>query len=112
VENSNVSWKLEKEKDPLFYYWTLRFGRCVCVGTNFLVGQHLKQLISDGVISVKDKEGHLQVKSNLSDQEIREIEWLQVEMMKWIYGGLVSKEEYWSNGKIKLADNWYFFYHD
>lgn len=111
VEDDNISWKLETKIDSLYSYnyWLLRFGRCSRVSTRWLVGHHLKQLISDGVICVKDKEGHLQVKSNLSDQEIREIEWLQVEMMNWIYGNLMNKKEYWSNNKIKLADNWYFY---
>jgi hypothetical protein len=100
VEDSNISWRsadltLELGKYSELFDWP--------------VDRHLRHLISDGVISVKDREGHLQVKPNLSDKETLEIEWLQVEIMRHIYGNLFRKIEYWSNGKTKLADNWYFY---
>jgi hypothetical protein len=101
VENSDISWKSSKGD--------LEFCGYMNLSPSFQVNKHLRQLISDGVISVRDREGHLQVKPNLSDKEIREIEWLQVEIMDFIYGNLVSKTEYWSDGKTRLADNWYFY---
>jgi len=101
IEDSNISWKpMERSLDFCGY---------TGVSSSFHASRHLQQLISDGVISRRDREGHLQVKPNLSDKEIREIEWLQVEIMRHIYGNLVRKEEYWSNDKTKLADNWYFY---
>lgn len=100
VENSNISWN--SAKITLEFY---KYGKLL----GWQVDRHLRHLIADGVISVRDREGHLQVKSNLNDKEIREIEWLQVEIMRHIYGNLVRKIEYWSNEKTKLADNWYFY---
>ncbi|MGD0078995.1 MAG: hypothetical protein ABSB91_10290 [Sedimentisphaerales bacterium] len=100
VEDSNIS--------GTFKWKFLHIPGTGGIDTSFDVGKHFKQLMSDGVISFKDDKGRLQLKSNLNDQEIREIEWFQVEMMDHIYGNLFRKTEYWSNGKTKLSDNWYF----
>jgi hypothetical protein len=101
VEDSNIS--------GTFKWKFLHIPGTGGFDTRSQVGKHFKQLISDGVISFKDSEGHLQLKSNLNDQEIREIEWLQVEIMRFVYGNLIRKTEYWSNEKTKLSDNWYFY---
>lgn len=99
VDNNNINWRSNSV--------TLWLSKtCFC---GFEVDRHLRHLISEGVITIRDKEGHLQVKPNLNDRKIREIEWLQVELMRHIYGNLVRKTEYWSNEKTKLADNWYFY---
>ena len=101
VEDSNV------------FCITSRRFRCFCGSWDFTINKHVnkhfRQLISDNVISIKDDKGHLQLKSNLNDQEIRDIEWLQVEIMNYLYGNLIRKTEYWSNEKTKLSDNWYFY---
>lgn len=102
VEDSNISWRSSDKS-----LWFCKYSELF----DWPVDRHLGRLIADGVISIKDGEGHLKVKSNLSDKEIREIEWLQVEIMNFVYGNLVDKKEYWSDGKTKLADNWYFYKH-
>lgn len=98
MENKNIRW-LDS---------TLVFCDYMNISSSFQVNRHLRQLISDGVISIIDEEGHLQMKQNLSDKEKREIEWLQVEIMNFVYGNLIEKTEYWSNGKTRLTNNWYF----
>ncbi|GAF84695.1 unnamed protein product, partial [marine sediment metagenome] len=76
IENKNIS------RRP--YRRVLEFCGYMSLSPSFQVNKHLQQLISDGVISIIDKEGHLQVKPNLSDKEKREIEWLQVEIMNFV----------------------------
>jgi len=101
VENKNIAWR-PSARD-------LEFCGYVSLSPSFQVNKHLQQLISDDVISIRDEEGHLQLKPNLSDREQREIEWLQVEIMNFVYGNLVEKIEYWSTDKTRLAENWYFY---
>lgn len=102
IENENISWHS---------LGSLVFCEHTYISSSFPVNKHLRQLIYNDVISKKDKEGHLKIKPNLSDKEIREIEWLQLGIMNHIYGNLINKTEYWSNNKTKLADNWYFYRH-
>jgi hypothetical protein len=105
IEDENITWIPSSwrpgEKALMFCGYN-------SISSSFQVNKHLEQLISDGVIRVKDKAGHLEVKANLSDKEKLEIEWLQLEIMRFVYGNLVRKTTYWSNGKIRLSNNWYF----
>jgi len=101
IENENIAWKSSSR--------ALEFCGYESISPSFEVNRHLQQLISDGVISKRDEKGHLRMKRNLSDKEKREIEWLQVEIMNFVYGNLINKIEYWSNGKTRLSGNWYFY---
>ncbi|MCE5341778.1 MAG: hypothetical protein LLF92_11740 [Planctomycetaceae bacterium] len=107
-DQSRISSKLVEDSNITSnrYGLTLWF-RNATILSGFDVCLHLHKLIRDGVILVDN--GHLHLKSSLNDKEIREVEWLQVELMDHIYGNLVHKNEYWSGSKTKLADNWYFY---
>lgn len=102
IENDNI--RLLKEQRPYVGRGTLEFCNYIQLRSRFL-----DQLISDGVVRIKDEEGHLEVKLNLTDEEKRSITWLQIELMDFCYGNLIAKTQYSSTGKTKLADNWYFY---
>jgi len=108
IENENIR-LLKKGRPPYIMRGTLEFCKQRRFSPSFQVTKHLHQLISDGVIRVKDEEGHLEVKSNLTDKEKRNITWLQIELMNCCYGNLIEKIQYSSTGKTKLSDNWYFY---
>ena len=115
IENENIR-LLKKGRPPFFKKGqppirrgTIEFCKQSRISPSFQVTKHLHQLISDGVIRIKDEEGHLEVKPNLNDKEKRSITWLQIELMGFCYGNLIEKIQYSSTGKTKLADNWYFY---
>ena len=105
VENENVRFVksfLPTEKRAL------EFCKTGSLSSSFEVNKHLERLVSKGVIKIKDDEGHLQVKDNLTKSEQLEIKWLQIEMMDFVFGNIVKTTQYSSGGKTRLSDKWYF----
>lgn len=72
--------------------------------------RHVTELIEKRILRIIDDEGHLEIKSDLSHEEILDIEWLHFEIMRTVYSGVVSKKQDYSNGKIQLSDRWYFYF--
>ena len=106
IENEYITWKATGwgpgEK-------SLTFCGYSSLSSSFQVNKHIQQLLSDSIISIKDRAGHFKVKPDLNEKEKLEIEWLQLEIMRFIYGNLVRKRTFWSDGKLRLAENWYFY---
>lgn len=104
VENPNIQYVQETDTKR-----TIEFGSFTKLGSVFQVEIHLQKLIEKGIIKIIDKEGHLRIKSDLTDEEIREVEWLNVEIMNFIYGNLIDKKQYFSDSKERLTNRWYFY---
>lgn len=115
IENENIRLLKKgrppflKKGQPPFRRGTLEFCKQSRLSPSFQVTKHLHQLISDGVVRIKDEEGHLEVTPNLTDKEKLSITWLQIELMNCCYGNLIEKVQYSSTGKTRLADSWYFY---
>ena len=66
----------------------------------------LKQLLSEGVLTLAPDGHHLKIKANLTDKQRLEVEWLHIEIMNVAYGNLLEKRQY--PFRKKLGDSWYF----
>ena len=51
-------------------------------------------LLSDGVIQRANDNHHLVIKKNLNETEQREVEWLHVGLMNFLYGNLMEKRDH------------------
>ena len=76
------------------------------ISNSFWVGRLLKQLLSEGVLTLAPDGRHLKVKADLTDKQRLQIEWLQVGIMNFAYGNLLDKRQYVF--QKKLGNNWYF----
>jgi hypothetical protein len=65
-----------------------------------------RQLLAEGVLLYASDGRHLKIKTNLTEKQRREVEWLHVGLMQLIYRNLLSKSHY--TFRKNLGDNWYF----
>jgi hypothetical protein len=106
VENPQITY--EKWKWNLFTYSGL------CVAGNkyndevdgFWESKLARQLLSKGVLLFAPDGRHLKIKTDLTEKERLEVEWLQVGLMNFIYGNLMNKSHY--KFTKNLGGNWYF----
>jgi len=71
--------------------------------------KYVKELIEKGVLIVVDSEGHMKIKSDLSNKQVREIEWIHIEIMSNLYPNLFFKKQHFSDNKKRLSNNWYYY---
>lgn len=86
-----------------------RSGLCIAntqINDGFWVTTLLKQLLSDGVLTLAPDGHHLKIKANLTDKQRLQVEWFHIGIMNFVYGNLLEKRQY--PFQKKLGDNWYF----
>jgi hypothetical protein len=76
------------------------------ISDSFWVTKLLQTLMHDGVIRTAEDNRHLRIKENLTPREERQVEWLHVGMMDFLYGNLLQKHDH-HYGR-DLGHGWYF----
>ena len=76
------------------------------ISDSFWVGRLLKQLLSEGVLTLAPDGRHLKIKADMTDKQRLQIEWLHVGIMNLAYGNLLEKRQYVF--RKDLGSNWYF----
>jgi len=76
------------------------------IGHGFWVVTLLKQLLSEGVITYAPDGRHLRIKTNLTNTERNQVEWLHVGLMNFIYSNFLEKRPH--PFTKDLGGNWYF----
>jgi hypothetical protein len=103
VENSQITY------EEWHWHWQTEIGLHIgkdFISDSFWVGQLLKQLLSEGVLTLAPDSRHLKVKADLTDKQRLQIEWLHVGIMNFAYGNLLDKRQYVF--RKDLGSNWYF----
>jgi hypothetical protein len=85
-----------------------RFHLSVCcpISDDFWVSKLLRNLMHDGVILRAADHRHLVIKESLTEREERQVEWLHIGVMNFLYGNLLEKRDY--HFSKELGDGWYF----
>jgi hypothetical protein len=78
----------------------------IYISDSFWEGRLLKQLLSEGVLTLATDGRHLKIKPDLTDKQRLQTEWLHVGIMNHAYGNLLAKRQY--QFQKELGDNWYF----
>lgn len=86
----------------------LNIAHAYGISDGFWVVTLMKQLLKDGVINATGDEGRLSIRKDLNAAERREVEWLHVGLMNFVYGDLLDKQQ--RPYQRKIADHWYFGY--
>lgn len=76
------------------------------INDGFWVVKLLKQLLSEGVVTLAPDGRHLRIKSDLTETERHQVEWLHVGIMRFLYSNLLEKQPLLFSEE--LGDNWYF----
>lgn len=76
------------------------------IGDDFWVSKLLETLLRSGVIQRATDNRHLRIKESLTEKEKRQVEWLHVGLMNFLYGNLLEKRN--NNYGLDLGDGWYF----
>lgn len=103
VENSQITY------EEWHWRWQSDIGLHIAedfISDSFWVGHLLKQLLSEGVLTLAPDGRHLKLKADLTDKQRLQIEWLHVGIMNIAYGNLVAKRQYVF--RKNLGNNWYF----
>jgi hypothetical protein len=103
VENSQITY------EEWHWHWQKEIGLHIAkdyISDSFWVGQLLKQLLSEGVLTLAPDGRHLKIKADLTDRQRLQIEWLHVGIMNFAYGNLLEKRIYVF--RKNLGSNWYF----
>jgi hypothetical protein len=76
------------------------------ISDSFWVTKLLQALMHDGVIRLADDNRHLRIREGLTEREERQVEWLHVGVMNFLYGNLLQKDDH--HYSRELGDGWYF----
>jgi hypothetical protein len=103
VENSQITY------EEWHRHWQSDIGPHIAkvyISDSFWEGRLLKQLLSEGVLTLAPDGRHIKLKADLTDKQRLQIEWLHVGIMNFAYGNLVEKRQYVF--RKNLGSNWYF----
>lgn len=103
VENSQITY------EEWHWHWQTEIGLHIAkdyISDSFWVGRLLKQLLSEGVLTLAPDGRHLKIKADLTDKQRLQIEWLHIGIMNFAYGNLLEKRQYVF--RKNLGSNWYF----
>jgi hypothetical protein len=103
AENSQITY------EEWHWHWQTKIGLHIAkdyISDSFWVGRLLKQLLSEGVLTLAPDGRHLKIKADLTDKQHLQIEWLHVGIMNFAYGNLLEKRQYVF--RKNLGSNWYF----
>lgn len=84
----------------------LDIGEASWYGQSFWVIKLGTQLLDDNIIKHTDKNGHMKISPNLTENEKLRIEWFNIGIMNWLYGDFLNKQPIIY--RVKLSKNWYF----
>jgi hypothetical protein len=76
------------------------------ISDSFWVSRLVRTLVSNGALQVAEDGRHLRIKENLTKPEERQVEWVHIGLMNFLYGNLLEKADH--HYSKDLGGGWYF----
>ncbi len=76
------------------------------ISDSFWVSRLVQALLAQGTLQRADDGHHLRIRKNLTELEQRQVEWVHVGLMNFLYGNLLEKPDF--HYSKDLGDGWYF----
>jgi hypothetical protein len=76
------------------------------ISDEFWVSKLVQTLLRNGILQKAEDNRHLRIKRNLTELEQRQVEWVHIGLMNFLYGNLLEKRDL--NYSKDLGNGWYF----